>query len=131
MQNPERHREWMRERYDKYRAHGIKALGGKCASCGADNHDDLHFDHIDPSTKSFEVADKTNLSLGKWVAEVAKCQLLCSGCHKKKHGSKAEHGTARRYWTGCRCQPCRSAASYHGAVYKAATRSTAASARSL
>lgn len=49
--------------------------------------------------------------------EIDKCVVLCGGCHSRAHGQarrlEAElrnpHGSVRRYWTGCRCQPCRDA----------------------
>jgi hypothetical protein len=112
---------YMKERRIKRRALLIKKLGSICSKCNS--VEDLQFDHIDRSTKLFTLSgeglDK------KWetvLDELAKCQLLCSDCHKIKtniivdhvggHNKISEqdllHGTARMYTLkGCRCSPCR------------------------
>lgn len=83
-------------------------LGGKCARCGTT--DDLQFDHVDPSTKTFEISGR-KLD-GPWddlLAEVAKCQLLCEPCHIKKTAEdrpECPHGAWRYRRYGCRCVTC-------------------------
>jgi len=94
-------------------------LGGKCVECGSAN--DLHFHHMDPSTKKAEISTAIRRECWSWVRlvdELDKCVLLCNGCHVTHHASRAEHGTARRYWRGCRCQPCRTANTEHNANYR-------------
>jgi hypothetical protein len=60
-----------------------EAFGNKCASCGATEN--LHFDHIDPSTKINAVGNLATCSgFDKCYQEALKCQLLCKSCHKKK-----------------------------------------------
>lgn len=62
----------------------IDYLGGKCTACGTT--EDLEFDHIDPTTKEFEMSkplSRKNLPEG-YMTELDKCQLLCKACHKKK-----------------------------------------------
>lgn len=77
-------REYMLRRYYRRRGEAIEKLGGQCKSCGTT--DDLEFDHIDPDQKEYSIAKIfTSGSEGKVQAEVAKCQLLCTDCHKKKH----------------------------------------------
>ena len=61
----------------------LEMLGGKCVRCGAEG-DDLHIDHIDPRTKSFDVARALERSDGVIRAEIQKCQLLCPSCHRVK-----------------------------------------------
>jgi hypothetical protein len=60
----------------------IEKLGGKCVECGCT--DSLEFDHIDPSTKSFNIAAGYTKPKEVLLEEVAKCQLLCNKCHIEK-----------------------------------------------
>lgn len=66
----------------------IKYKGGKCFFCGYEKYSGaLEFHHINPGEKEFNV----NLgNLGKsWeriFAEVDKCVLICSNCHRELHG---------------------------------------------
>ena len=60
-------------------------MGGCCVSCDETDPAQLEFDHIDPATKRTTVS--ALLDTGTWesiLAEAAKCQLLCVGCHKLK-----------------------------------------------
>ena len=66
----------------------IEMLGGKCVSCGA--IENLQFDHIDPTTKSFSIAKKY---ICKAVfEEIKKCQLLCYNCHLEKTAEDYKQG---------------------------------------
>jgi hypothetical protein len=60
----------------------IEKMGGKCVECGC--KESLEFDHIDPSTKSFNIAAGYTKPKEILLAEVAKCQLLCNKCHIEK-----------------------------------------------
>jgi hypothetical protein len=60
----------------------IEKMGGKCIECGCT--ETLEFDHIDPSTKSFNIAAGYTKPKETLLAEVAKCQLLCNKCHIEK-----------------------------------------------
>ena len=60
----------------------IEKLGGKCVECGCTEA--LEFDHIDPSTKSFNIASGYTKPKDILLEEVAKCQLLCNKCHVEK-----------------------------------------------
>lgn len=60
-------------------------FGDRCNICGGIHL--LHFHHIVPSTKVF------NISMGalyaspkRFVAELGKCVLLCASCHLKEKG---------------------------------------------
>ena len=55
-----------------------------CVKCGYNAHAAaLDFNHIDPSTKSFNIGCKTSsLSLDKLLEEVAKCEVMCANCHR-------------------------------------------------
>lgn len=100
-------REYQKRRYEQRRAMFIEELGGVCAQCGSE--DSLEFDHIDPQTKSFNLAKKmVSGALAVLREEVQKCQLLCYTCHKKKSVSeeKVEHGTGKTGVRNCRCELC-------------------------
>jgi hypothetical protein len=114
-------KQYMAKRRIARRNQLIELLGSICRLCDSTNR--LQFDHIDRSIKKFTLSgaglDK------KWqtvLDELAKCQLLCSECHKNKtidykdHGggqnklaeSEFLHGTMRMYdYKKCRCELCR------------------------
>lgn len=78
-----------RHRDKKQRA--VKVLGGKCAICDYNSYTGaLEFHHIDPKTKIFSLYSG---NLGRpWtqvLAEIEKCALLCSNCHKEVHAGVA------------------------------------------
>ena len=55
-----------------------------CAVCGYNKHPAaLHFDHLNPSTKSFSLGNN-NYPISKLEAELDKCQVLCANCHAEK-----------------------------------------------
>lgn len=61
----------------------VEEAGGRCALCGFDQHPAaLHFHHLDPSSKSFEIGEGgLTRGIERARAEAAKCVLLCSNCH--------------------------------------------------
>ena len=64
-----------------------------CLFCGYKKHPDaLHFDHINPETKSREIGRMFGYSKEAIKKEMRKCRLLCANCH-------AEH-TAVQQQTG-------------------------------
>lgn len=73
------HSEYNLKRYYLKRQEYIAHMGGKCKKCGSVNN--LHFDHIDPSTKSFTIGSKLTYPKDYVLAELEKCQLLCQKCH--------------------------------------------------
>lgn len=66
----------------------VAEAGGACAICGYDRYvGALHFHHVDPSIKQFELsADGFARSLERARAEASKCILLCSNCHAEVEG---------------------------------------------
>jgi hypothetical protein len=42
----------------------------------------MDFDHRDADSKSFNIASRIQLSIEKLAAEIAKCDLVCSNCHR-------------------------------------------------
>lgn len=118
------HRQYNINRYHRIFRELIEEHGGKCVSCGSLN--DLQFDHVDPSTKLFNVS--TGITTKKMVLvreEAMKCQLLCQDCHSRKSVSDAgmvpsgTHGTLAMYsHKKCRCDDCRSAWNKHSREYR-------------
>ena len=56
-----------------------------CVSCG--NHYayyNMQLDHIDPSTKLYNICELKNRKFDILQAELAKCQVLCALCHRRK-----------------------------------------------
>lgn len=59
--------------------------GGKCCRCGYDRCvRALDFHHVDPSKKDFAVS-RVSKSWAVIKAELDKCILLCSNCHREFH----------------------------------------------
>tara|TARA_E500000331_G_scaffold327224_1_gene345994 strand:- start:84 stop:476 length:393 start_codon:yes stop_codon:yes gene_type:complete len=83
--NQELRNKWQRENGRKNRKflQEYKLKKG-CAKCGyKEHHAALEFNHIDPSKKSGNIAEKaTNWSFKKLLKEVEKCEVLCANCHR-------------------------------------------------
>lgn len=63
----------------------IKSEKG-CAKCGERHPACLEFHHLDPSVKEFNMAEvSTRVPRAKMLAEIEKCIVLCSNCHRKHH----------------------------------------------
>lgn len=95
-------KEWMRKRRESF------FKGKICTTCGSIKK--LELDHIDLNTK-------TSNRIWSWSKErrdkeIAKCQVLCYGCHKKKtieeKSKPLVHGTYNGYYAHkCRCRICK------------------------
>jgi hypothetical protein len=107
----ERQRGYNKARRQARRTRLIGMLGGCCVRCGA--IENLEFDHIDPSTKVFNVCTDLSKAWDALVEEAAKCQLLCKPCHVAKGAEDRpalQHGTYYVYWYwNCRCDLCKAA----------------------
>ena len=64
----------------------INLLGGKCQRCNQE-FDPVCYDfhHIDPSQKDVTIGENMLIGKERLFAEVKKCQLLCSNCHRITH----------------------------------------------
>lgn len=63
----------------------VEERGGGCEVCGYNTSlRALHFHHIDPSNKDFEIGNLTSKSEKLVREEVAKCKLVCSNCHAEE-----------------------------------------------
>ena len=82
-------------------------MGGVCALCDSDI--DLEFDHILEENKEYDIAKIMTYPREFVLAELKKCQLLCTICHKKKTASKqeVEHGGGLTGKKNCKCDLCR------------------------
>ena len=88
-------RKWKTDRYRDRREAAVAYLGGACVSCGTT--EDLEFDHVDPATKTREMARCFgDLSAANLAVEVAKCQLLCKPCHITKSQSGREYDAPQK-----------------------------------
>ena len=125
-QTKEEYNEYMRKnhvkRYRRIKGEAILKLGGKCVKCS--KVDNLQFDHIDPKTKKMEIAEAYSRSAEVFWKEVAKCQLLCRGCHADKTTiekgfkiARGTHGTLSSY-RYCKCDLCKKAKSDWMKKYK-------------
>jgi hypothetical protein len=61
----------------------VEETGGQCQICGYDRCvAALHFHHLDPTKKSFNLSLRgVTRSIAKVRAEAEKCVLLCANCH--------------------------------------------------
>jgi hypothetical protein len=58
-----------------------------CVDCGETNTIVLEFDHVgEAGTKHFNIADAARNGVGvkKLKDEIAKCEVRCANCHRKK-----------------------------------------------
>lgn len=62
----------------------IKYKGGKCCRCGYNKcARALDFHHRNASEKTFNISGNHTLSWAKLKAELDKCDLVCSNCHRE------------------------------------------------
>jgi hypothetical protein len=70
----------------KMKLKGIEYKGEKCQCCGYSKYQGaLEYHHLDPSKKDFNVSRVTR-SWDNIKAELDKCILVCSNCHREIHG---------------------------------------------
>lgn len=79
--DPARQREFQRLWMAKRRSDWI-AQNGPCVTCGSSEN--LEVDHIDPKTKCMSPRAIWSRRAEDRMAELAKCQVLCRGCHSAK-----------------------------------------------
>jgi len=104
--------EYQAARSRQRRIEAIKLLGSKCVRC--QSSESLEIDHINPDTKTLNWAKMYGASEQRFLAELAKCQLLCKTCHieksiKEQGFQPRRHGRESMYRHGCRCDLCRAA----------------------
>jgi hypothetical protein len=99
-------RTYMLERYHSRRAESYATLGGKCVVCGS--CDDLQIDHIDPATKTLNIAKLWSVSRERYIKELELCQLLCGVHHRQKTSVEqgVPHGGGISGKKNCYCGLC-------------------------
>jgi len=70
----------------------VQMKGGCCQACGFDKYDGaMEFHHVDPASKEETIARMARSpSSPEIIAELAKCVLVCSNCHKMIHAGVIE-----------------------------------------
>ena len=73
-----------------------------CKCCGYNAHAcALDFDHLDPTTKTRNVAKMHTTNLLTLSKEIAKCQVLCANCHRiKTHDLKTFNQLMEKKYAG-------------------------------
>lgn len=74
-------------RRDKVKIMALEYKGMKCQHCGYDKcKSALEFHHLNPAEKDFAIGYKGETrSWTRTKAELDKCVLLCSNCHREEH----------------------------------------------
>lgn len=71
----------------------VELAGGKCVRCGYNKCiAALEFHHRDPDAKELSLSKVRSLT-PKILAEVEKCDLVCSNCHREIHWQQFHRGT--------------------------------------
>ena len=88
-ENTEYYKEKAKVHNKRYQAKARKAiyefkLSNPCEHCGIEDPRVLEFNHTDPSTKKYNVAEmvKSGHSVNSILDEIAKCVVLCANCHR-------------------------------------------------
>ena len=76
------------ERGKDFKKKCVEYKGGECERCGYKKYNGaLDFHHIDPHEKDFGIGKQRRTRFDeKIMAELDKCIMLCSNCHREKHG---------------------------------------------
>lgn len=67
----------------------IKRQSG-CLLCPEDDPRCLDFHHRDPKSKKFSIANNVRAGKKAIISEMAKCDVLCSNCHRKQHSTEVD-----------------------------------------
>ena len=67
-----------------------------CELCGYNKHAAaLHFDHLDTTTKSFNISQDVKKKWTDIEEEISKCRVLCANCHSV-HTYEQDHYNVRK-----------------------------------
>ena len=85
LKNKERIKKYNKKRrIDNFEVINAAKEGG-CARCGFKHIAAMDFHHRDPETKIDSIGNMDGASVEKIKEEVAKCDVLCSNCHRILH----------------------------------------------
>ena len=88
-------------RKQKIRRILVAEAGGRCAVCGYERCIiNMHFHHVDPSTKELSMTAQTGRSLDAFREEAKKCVLLCANCHGEVEAGLIESPPAQAHYAG-------------------------------
>ena len=79
-----------RQIHDKKRRLFELLCRSECAECGEDDPLVLEFDHLEDKRADISALIRSACSWELVQREIAKCQILCSNCHKRKTHKEAE-----------------------------------------
>lgn len=88
------HRQGYKSDYHRKRKKAaLDYLGNKCIACGFEyngrNAAAFEFHHRDPNEKLFQIGNQlVNKAWKTILAELDKCDLLCSNCHNLEHSEE-------------------------------------------
>lgn len=81
----ESNKKYVKEFHRNSKLKALEYKGGCCQICGYKKCiRNLHFHHIDESTKSFTISGNS-ISWERLKPELDKCALLCANCHGEVH----------------------------------------------
>lgn len=84
-----------REKASKHHAERLAPyLERGCVDCGG--HEDLHFHHLDPSTKRYSLTVMTTNGDKSVADELAKCVVVCRAHHIARHRQMGSKRLAER-----------------------------------
>lgn len=117
------HKDYHFKEYYIDKEYALERFGNACGVCASRVR--LEFDHIDSTSKIFNISDKLGrVSREVLDKELNKCQLLCGKCHRRKTAidngfTPGEHGTLGMYTHHkCRCDICKTAWNEHSKIYR-------------
>lgn len=81
------HKDQALDRQREFKRKSIEYKGGKCFFCGYSKHQgSLEFHHMEQKSKNFQISSARMTTFDERViAELDKCILVCSNCHKEVH----------------------------------------------
>jgi len=75
----------------KRKKDAVAYMGGACRICGYDACIGvLHFHHVDPQEKDFNISRKNYQGWKKTREELKKCILVCANCHGEIHAGMVD-----------------------------------------
>lgn len=84
--NKEKHKLYVMRRRDERKLKLVEHFDSKCSDCGGVFPPCCYdFHHIDPSTKSFEIAPRLDGNFETILKEAEKCIMICANCHRIRH----------------------------------------------
>lgn len=85
-----------RRRYEEFKSFIAQAKDTPCADCGGRFPTVcMEFDHRDPAEKVFPIGGASQRSRAAVVAEMAKCDVVCSNCHRIRTAGQVARGEIR------------------------------------